>query len=254
MAKTIEQIREELDAKIPRDAISTRDAGFGGKKLPYLEGWYVIDRLNKVFGQGNWTYKAFTLDKTFEGEVNGKYYVSYVARVSFMYRFAEGGEWSEIIDVGFGDGQDGKNPGKCHELAVKEAVTDALKRCAKSLGMSMGLALYDKSQENVEDEAPAAKPSVNVQAVQSTQGPAIDSKPAVGSSKAQQAPSANLDAQKAVIKSAVKVLDAQKKVSIAQFKKLLQANFSVEKVDELKPEQVAEVLAGLRKDYPELRV
>lgn len=253
MAKTIEQIREELDAKIPRDAISARDAGFGGKKLSYLEGWYVIDRLNKVFGQGNWDYSTDKLDKTFEGEVNGKFYVSYVATVSLNVTFP-GNETCRFTDVGFGDGQDGKNPGKCHELAVKEAVTDGIKRCAKSLGMSTGLALYDKSQENVEDEAPAAKPSVNVQAVQSTQGPAIDSKPAVGSSKAQQAPSANLDAQKAVIKSAVKVLDAQKKVSIAQFKKLLQANFSVEKVDELKPEQVAEVLAGLRKDYPELRV
>jgi recombination DNA repair RAD52 pathway protein len=54
-------------------------------------------------------------------------------------------------DVGYGDGSDKTNPGKAHELAAKEAVTDALKRCAKNLGMSMGLALYDKTQENVDE-------------------------------------------------------------------------------------------------------
>ena len=48
-----------------------------------------------------------------------------------------------------------------YNTKAKEAVTDALKRAAKNLGMSMGLALYDKEQVNVDDgeeqEQPAAK-------------------------------------------------------------------------------------------------
>jgi recombination DNA repair RAD52 pathway protein len=65
-----------------------------------------------------------------------------------------GGVKTEFIDYGYGDGSDKFKIGKAHELAVKEAVTDGIKRCAKNLGMSMGLALYDKTQENVEDAAP----------------------------------------------------------------------------------------------------
>jgi hypothetical protein len=39
--------------------------------------------------------------------------------------------------------------GLAHESAVKEAVTDALKRALRSFGNPFGLALYDKTRENV---------------------------------------------------------------------------------------------------------
>lgn len=261
MSKTIEQIRAELDAKIPRDVISQRDAGFGGKKLSYLEGWYVIDRMNQVFGQGNWSYHLAELTKTFEGDVNGKFYVSYIARVELFVRFPGENGYETFIDVGFGDGQDSKNPGKCHELAVKEAVTDGIKRCAKSLGMSLGLALYDKTQENVEDE-PGELPKGNTErsaGLNTVSAPAPSTRRAVveANTAAQESGAkvgASPDTLKALIKNAVKVLDAQKKVSIVQFKKLLQTTYKVEKVDELNAAQVTDVIAGLKKDYPELRL
>lgn len=156
MSKTYEQIVAELDSKIPRDVISQRDGG-NGRSLSYLEGHYVIDRLNKILGVGKWAYGA-ELTKVFEGTVKDRYdndvfNTSYIAKVRMVVTI--GSETKEVttefIDVGYGDGSDKKNPGKAHELAVKEAVTDGIKRCAKNLGMSMGLALYDKTQENVED-------------------------------------------------------------------------------------------------------
>lgn len=159
--KTQEQIVQELNAKIPRDVVSLRDGG-GGRKLSYLEGWYVIDRLNVIFGQGNWSYnsevtllRADDLEKESYGKATKYHSVHYMAKVSLYFRIKEDQDCfsptTNFTDYGYGDGSDAKVPGKAHELAIKEAVTDGLKRCAKNLGMSLGLALYDKTQENVDD-------------------------------------------------------------------------------------------------------
>jgi recombination DNA repair RAD52 pathway protein len=57
-----------------------------------------------------------------------------------------------VVDRGHGHGID-RYVGAAVESAEKEAATDALKRCAKSLGMRLGLALYDKAQEHVAEPA-----------------------------------------------------------------------------------------------------
>jgi DNA repair and recombination protein RAD52 len=150
-----DEIRKKLNEKIPRDAISLREGG-SGKKLSYLEGWYVIDRMNEVFGQGNWAYDVSEMRLVREGEIEGyggkkSYSTHYVAKGRLVVDFGDGIK-TEFTDYGYGDGSDKANPGKAHELAVKEAATDAFKRCARNLGMSMGLALYDKTQENVSDD------------------------------------------------------------------------------------------------------
>lgn len=154
--KTVNEIKNKLDAKIPREVIAEREGG-GKRKLSYLEGWYVISRLNEVLGQGNWAYQTEQMNLVFAGEVGDKQTVHYIAKVVLEVRGL--GEMPVYFsDYGYGDGSDKYNIGKAHELAVKEAVTDGIKRCAKNLGMSMGLALYDKTQENVEDAEEPAKP------------------------------------------------------------------------------------------------
>lgn len=150
----------KLDAKIPRDVISKRDAG-RGVKLDYLEGWYVISRLNEVLGQGNWSYGAVDMNLVHTGTVDSdrgkRFVVHYTSKVRLVVELPTNGKICEFIEFGYGDGMDSTNIGKAHELAVKEAVTDGLKRCAKNLGMSFGLALYDKSQEFVEEALPTTK-------------------------------------------------------------------------------------------------
>lgn len=154
MNKDYAQLTKEMDEKIPRDCVSER-AGGSGRKLSYLEGWYVIDRLNKVFGQGNWAYDSTVsllhvgTAETRNGTVHS---VHYSAKVRLVVTI--GSTPTEFSDYGYGDGTDSNSPGKAHELAIKESVTDGLKRCAKNLGMSFGLALYDKTQENVEEAGP----------------------------------------------------------------------------------------------------
>lgn len=157
--KSYEELVKELNSKIPRSEISTRDAG-QGRSLDYVSGFYVIKRLNEVLGPGSWAYGA-EVSLISSGEVEtyrGKAFSThYMAKVRLVVTI--GDKHTEFTDYGYGDGLDAKNQGKSHELAIKESVTDGLKRCAKNLGMSLGLALYDKSQENVEEnEKPREEP------------------------------------------------------------------------------------------------
>lgn len=138
--KKLSEITAALDQMIPREVIAKRDGG-GGRKLDYLEGWYVIDRLNKVFGPLGWM-KQIT-DVRLLDTPKPSYLVKVVLTV-----FSQDGSSKTSEGYGYGSDKSSMNP---HELAIKEAVTDALKVAAKDLGMSMGLALYDKTQEFVDD-------------------------------------------------------------------------------------------------------
>lgn len=264
MSKTIEQIREELDANIPRDAISEREGGMG-KKLSYLAGWYVIDRLNQVFGQGNWCYQLKELTKTFEGEVAGKHYVSYIAQVDLNINMPEGitngvGKYCHdmyFTDIGFGDGQDARNPGKAHELAVKEAVTDGIKRCAKSLGMSMGLALYDKTQEfvDVETTVPVTTGSKREPAKPTAEAPVAAKLQVAVVTSIQDAPKArDATAIRGAIKSAARVLDAQRRLALADFKKNYLTPLGVDKVDALADAVAITLYEKLKVEFQELKL
>lgn len=241
--KTTEQLRTELDAKIPRDVISKREAG-NGVKLDYLTGYYVIARLNEVFGQGNWDYQTEELTKVFEGQIEDRYgnpvnNVSYIAKISLNVKLKEpkkdndefyyGGTTTTFTDYGYGDGSDKKNAGKAHELAVKEAITDGVKRCAKNLGMSMGLALYDKEQTNVEEET--NKSVGNSITTGTTTTP-------------------NGDYRK-TIRSAVQVLNAQKKISVDEFKKKYTQGKGA---DQLTDDEIVTLYKRISTDYPELKL
>jgi DNA recombination protein Rad52 len=135
--------RKRLNAPIPESAIKQRKGG-AGKQLDYIEHFRVVSLLNDIIGNGAWRTDIIELRLTFEGTVdteNGpRAACSYVARVRM-----HGDGWS-YEDVGFGTDR-GKDPSAIHEKAVKEAVSDAEKRCARHLGWSMGLALYEKVGE-----------------------------------------------------------------------------------------------------------
>jgi len=129
--------RAALQAPIPADMVKQREGG-GGKQLDYVEHFRVVARLNEVLGAGEWSTSLLELRLVNESERNGKHAVSYVARVRL-----HGDGWA-YEDVGFGTSID-RDPGGVHEKAVKEAVSDAEKRCARHLGWSLGLALYEKA-------------------------------------------------------------------------------------------------------------
>ncbi|KKL05829.1 hypothetical protein LCGC14_2602100, partial [marine sediment metagenome] len=126
----------------PPEALATRTQS--GFTMTYIEGWYAIQVANEIFGPAQWN-RGFTgkgLQKVHEEvkqtDKGSRLDIGYICE----YFVAVGDVVSQ--DVGYGIGQSYVSWGDAHESAVKEAVTDALKRCLRSFGNAFGNCLYDK--------------------------------------------------------------------------------------------------------------
>lgn len=115
-----------------------------GKYGEYVDAHHVVSEANRIFGFNGWCYTVSTIQQTNNAESDGKHHVGYYAVV----RVTVDGITRE--DAGHGQGH-GKSLGDAHDSAVKEAVTDGLKRALRTFGNPFGLALYDKTQEHVRD-------------------------------------------------------------------------------------------------------
>ena len=139
-----EELRQPLDSKHVKPPKSF------GPKGDYIEAWHAQAEANRIFGFGGW--KQEVVDAVCVSQVErgiGKdkkpgWGVTYTAKV----RITVDGVIRE--DFGAGHGYD-VDLGMAHESAVKEAVSDAMKRGLKSFGNPFGLALYDKTKSNVVD-------------------------------------------------------------------------------------------------------
>lgn len=121
-----------------------KPSGSFGPKGDYLEGWHVINEMNRVFGFDGWSYRI-ELKQDALAKADGK--DQWQAAYTCICTLTVGDTVRQ--DVGFGSGFS-KQIGDAVEGATKEAVTDALKRCARTFGNIFGLALYDKSRANVQ--------------------------------------------------------------------------------------------------------
>lgn len=234
-SKTLEELKKQLDANIPDDAVSKRSQS--GQSLSYLEGWYVIDRLNQVLGQGSWQYETEQLTKTHDTvfEKNGRSgrAVSYMATVRLTADIGE--RTVSFSDVGAGKGIDYSATGTdADESAAKEAVTDGLKRCAKNLGRSLGLALYDKERRYVGDAEETAKADPQP-------GPSVAASPPKSDTLAQ-----------GRVRSTYNVLLGKKKITKEDFQSKYLAPLKREKVADLTDTEAKEVLSKLQSDYKEI--
>jgi DNA repair and recombination protein RAD52 len=135
-----------LEAKLD-PAHVRKPSGSFGPKGDYIEGWHAIAEANRIFGFGGWSYtiKTMTQDALKEGKT-AKGDMQWQAAYTCIVTVKVGDVVRE--DVGFGSGF-AKQIGDAVEGATKEAVTDALKRALRTFGSKFGLALYDKSRENV---------------------------------------------------------------------------------------------------------
>lgn len=143
---TAQELAKKLVLPLDKDLIKKRE-GAGGKEFSYLEGHQAFRIANELFGWDGWSYSVDFCEPVsgipdeYESYGKTKYRVGYRAKVTVSVTTE-----SSIVkrsDVGFGNGSD-SNPVDCHELAMKEAVTDALKRALKGFGAAFGLDLYDK--------------------------------------------------------------------------------------------------------------
>jgi len=112
-----------------------------GKKLyfDYISGEHAISEANRIFGFDGWSCETVHMECVKEQPI------TYIARV----RIRAGGVTRE--GWGGGDSFD-------HEMAVKGAETDAIKRALRTFGNQFGLPLYDK-EENAENLTRGSEPA-----------------------------------------------------------------------------------------------
>jgi DNA recombination protein Rad52 len=143
-----EQVVDELAKPLDPNRVRRR-AGRGGGQFEYLAGHDVKRRANELFGFGNWGYEVVEQVEDEAVEVandKGKegWHICYrtVVRVSVR-------DCIPFSDVGYGDGVEYGPAAKAtaRELAMKESVTDALKRALTGWGDQFGLILYAKGDE-----------------------------------------------------------------------------------------------------------
>lgn len=146
---------EQLSAKLDASYVKSREQA--GRRLSYIEGWHAIAEANRIFGYDAWTRETLDVRMVAEGprkigrppNQRDGFGVSYIAKV----RVIVDGVAREGIGAGHGVDAD---LGLAHESAIKEAETDAMKRALMTFGNPFGLALYDKTQENVETNSSSA--------------------------------------------------------------------------------------------------
>lgn len=148
-------ITKLLNQPISTADIKQRD-GTGSTKLSYLASHHVIDEANRIFGFGSWSTEIQALKQVDKTQYEKPPYkpndkakpmvsISYLCQLKLTVK--HDGEYTSHEDTGFGNGVAGDTAygiGSCIELASKEAVTDALKRCFRFYGNKFGNSLYDK--------------------------------------------------------------------------------------------------------------
>ncbi len=165
-----------LKAPLGSSHVKTRKQA--GRDLSYIEGWYAIAEANRIFGHDCWSRYTTTMQRCGEPrEIDGKWRVAFMAQVRIEVVLTGDGAPKNVTreGTGYGSGID-RDLGSAHESAIKEAETDAMKRALMTFGNPFGLALYDKEQAGVVDDAkpapaqvapkpPAADPDAKARAI-----------------------------------------------------------------------------------------
>jgi DNA recombination protein Rad52 len=139
---------EELDKPLDRAVVKTRSKG--NFDLSYIEGWWAISEANRIFGFDGWARETLYCKEVCRYTTgNNKEKVGYEAMVKIsVFNYEDG---TEITRIGTGHGSGIANDlFDAIEGAAKEAETDAMKRALMTFGNPFGLALYDKTQKNVQ--------------------------------------------------------------------------------------------------------
>ena len=188
----VKDLKKQLAKPVPREHMSER-TGAGNQTLHYVAGDYVIHTLNEIFGPENVSTHIdevrSIVNRTVSREVNlgskktangyeplGKKEVEYL-EVQYMVhgRIVITVGDKTIVKSGIGTGKGSgwaaadKLVAQVHEVAIKGAETDMIKRAAKKLGPIFGLSIGDDGKQlyasvaedeaqHVEETAEPAKP------------------------------------------------------------------------------------------------
>jgi DNA recombination protein Rad52 len=121
-----------LATKPLRGELSTRP-GPGNKKLTYISGDGISRTLNDIFGFDGWNLDITSVQREETMQNQGKYTVVYTAQVRLTHKAS--GAYKE--DCGAGDATD-KSFATAVGHALKQSITDAMKRAARHFGDKLG--------------------------------------------------------------------------------------------------------------------
>lgn len=117
------------------------------KGFAHVEAWEIRRTLVRVFGHGGWStdLQDMTLVKEVEhpaGE-RSRWTVIYRATVVLTVRAADGSELCRYHGTAIGEAVNQPSLPDAHDMALKSADSQALKRAAVNLGDQFGLSLYN---------------------------------------------------------------------------------------------------------------
>jgi hypothetical protein len=111
----------------------------------HLPAYDVAAHLTRIFGIGGWDKRILSLNLVAETETNNKWTVTYSCTLALTVRDPQGATVATWEDGACGTGINQPQRGEAHDLALKSAISYALKRCAAfGLGDQFGLSLYAK--------------------------------------------------------------------------------------------------------------
>lgn len=126
--------------------------------MSHLEAWDVRRQLIRIFGFDGFTVETLSLDLVHEhGEQRKKknsndvytaWTIVYRAQVRLTVKTTDGQTIATFEDAAAGDAVNQPSVGDAHDLAMKTALSQALKRCAVNLGDQFGLSLYNDGSRN----------------------------------------------------------------------------------------------------------
>jgi len=133
----------------PLNASRVAQRNQAGISLSYLEAWDVKAHLIRIFGFGNWSADVISAELVFEEkDEKGRWNVGY--RVLMRLRIHSTDDF--LGDTTYTEAAVGSatlpQRGEAHDIAIKTAESDALKRAAINLGTQFGLSLYDSGNRN----------------------------------------------------------------------------------------------------------
>jgi DNA recombination protein Rad52 len=121
----------------PLNPVRVAKRSGGGRQLSYLEAWDVKAHLNRIFGFLNWSADVQDSVLAFEEQnEKGQWNVGYKVTLRLS---VEQATYTESA-VGFSTLP---SRGEAHDMAIKTAESDALKRAAINMGTQFGLSLYN---------------------------------------------------------------------------------------------------------------
>lgn len=122
------------------------------KGMSHVQAYDVAAHLTRIFGFGGWQKRITSLELVCEDSVKDGnrtgWWVTYRCQMTLEVKDPSGSVIWSGDDGATGSAANQPQRGEAHDLALKNAISYALKRCAKDLGDQFGLSLYNKGNMN----------------------------------------------------------------------------------------------------------